>query len=259
VFSKFRFGLCWNKFWNHCFITIFNEIILLAIECISKVYCVIQNIKYLWNQQTFSSNFVFYLMRVNEQLDHLKAVFFCWNISVIFCLDIIGHRNISVSCLTVVLKLTIACQTILLKWLNFFQALQKRSGPWLKKKLSLKVLAKESISFMCFVNCTLRELSILHDTYLILVESMPGKCRKGFVFNFNYSVWMNTFCHMYLAYMCTSSDNVVRSMAQSWYKYCNTCYIYHIYVFREGSSFRPPSARCEVPCWQQQLECEWKA
>ena len=33
---------------------------------------------------------------------------------------------------------------------------------------------------------------------------------------------------------------------------------YHIYVFREGSSFGPTSARSEVPCWQQQLECEWK-
>ena len=32
----------------------------------------------------------------------------------------------------------------------------------------------------------------------------------------------------------------------------------HIYVFKEGSSFRPASARSEVPCWQQQLECEWK-
>jgi len=27
-------------------------------------------------------------------------------------------------------------------------------------------------------------------------------------------------------------------------------------IFREGSSFRPASTRCEVPCWQQQLECE---
>jgi len=27
----------------------------------------------------------------------------------------------------------------------------------------------------------------------------------------------------------------------------------------EGSSFRPTSARCKVPCWHQQLECEWNA
>jgi len=26
---------------------------------------------------------------------------------------------------------------------------------------------------------------------------------------------------------------------------------YHIYVFREGCSFRPTSARCEVSCSQQ--------
>jgi len=36
---------------------------------------------------------------------------------------------------------------------------------------------------------------MLQGTYFILVESMPGKFRKYFVFNFNYSVWMNTFCH----------------------------------------------------------------
>ena len=38
----------------------------------------------------------------------------------------------------------------------------------------------------------------------------------------------------------------------------NTCRIYYIHAFREGSSFRPASSRSEVPCWQQQLECEWK-
>jgi len=36
-------------------------------------------------------------------------------------------------------------------------------------------------------------------------------------------------------------------------------YIPHILIFREGSSFRPKAARREVPCWQQQLECEWNA
>ena len=30
------------------------------------------------------------------------------------------------------------------------------------------------------------------------------------------------------------------------------------YIFREGNSFRPTSARSEVPCWQHQLGCEWK-
>jgi len=33
----------------------------------------------------------------------------------------------------------------------------------------------------------------------------------------------------------------------------------HKYVFREENSFRPTSAWYEVPCWQQQLECEWNA
>jgi len=48
---------------------------------------------------------------------------------------------------------------------------------------------------MWFINCTLRESSILQGTYFMLVESMPGKHRKGFVFNFNCSVCINTFCH----------------------------------------------------------------
>jgi len=58
---------------------------------------------------------------------------------------------------------------------------------------------------MHFINCTLRESSILQRTYLILVESMPGKYRKGFIFNFNYSVWTNTFCHAvcYCMYICS--------------------------------------------------------
>jgi len=55
----------------------------------------------------------------------------------------------------------------------------------------LKILAKEGILFICF---TMRESSILQGTYFMLVESMPGNHRKAFVSNFNYSVWMNTFC-----------------------------------------------------------------
>jgi len=45
----------------------------------------------------------------------------------------------------------------------------------------LKVWEKEGISFTCFINCTLRESSILQGTYFILVESIPGKYRKAFV------------------------------------------------------------------------------
>jgi len=44
-----------------------------------------------------------------------------------------------------------------------------------------KVLAKEDVSFMCFINCTLRESSKLQGTYLVSVESMPGKY-KSFYF-----------------------------------------------------------------------------
>jgi len=36
---------------------------------------------------------------------------------------------------------------------------------------------------------------MLWGTYFILVEPMPGKYRNVFIFNFNCSVWMNTFCH----------------------------------------------------------------
>jgi len=54
----------------------------------------------------------------------------------------------------------------------------------------LKVWAKEGISYMWFINYTLKESSwhILQGTYFVLGESMPGKFRKGFVLNFNYSV-----------------------------------------------------------------------
>jgi len=46
---------------------------------------------------------------------------------------------------------------------------------------------------------------------------------------------------------CETHDTVMNNM------------IHVTYVFRWGSIFRPTSsARCEVPCWQQQLECEWK-
>jgi len=51
------------------------------------------------------------------------------------------------------------------------------------------------------VHC--REQSMLWGTYFILVESMPGKYRKAFVFNFNCSVWwMDTFCHTVFC-LCT--------------------------------------------------------
>jgi len=36
---------------------------------------------------------------------------------------------------------------------------------------------------------------MLQGTYSLFIESMPGKCRKPFVCNFHYSVWMSTVCH----------------------------------------------------------------
>jgi len=44
--------------------------------------------------------------------------------------------------------------------------------------LTQKVQAKEGISCMCFINCTLRESIVLQGTYFILVYSMPGKYTK---------------------------------------------------------------------------------
>jgi len=41
-------------------------------------------------------------------------------------------------------------------------------------------------------------------------------------------------------------------------KHYITAYQCHIYAFREWIRFRPTSATCEVPCWQQKLESEWK-
>jgi len=36
------------------------------------------------------------------------------------------------------------------------------------------VLAKEGVSVMCFINCTLNESRILKDTYFLLGKSVPG-------------------------------------------------------------------------------------
>jgi len=43
-----------------------------------------------------------------------------------------------------------------------------------------------------------------------------------------------------------------------WYKEYDTCHMYYIFIFRERSSFRSTSPGSEVPCCQQQLECERK-
>jgi len=36
---------------------------------------------------------------------------------------------------------------------------------------------------------------MLQGTYFIFVESMPCKYRKALVFIYNYSIYMNIFCH----------------------------------------------------------------
>jgi len=60
-----------------------------------------------------------------------------------FLLTHFGHWNISVICLTVVLKLTITVffslyfQTFWPKWLNFFRSFQKRFGLWPKNHRSV--------------------------------------------------------------------------------------------------------------------------
>jgi len=60
----------------------------------------------------------------------------------------------------------------------------------------LKDLAKEIISFMCFINCTqIIEYDAGHPLYFMLVEPMPCKYKKALVFNSKCSVWMNAFRH----------------------------------------------------------------
>jgi len=102
---------------------------------------------------------------------------------------------------------------------------------------------------MFFINCTLRESSMLHGIYFILVESMPGEHRKAFVFNFDRTVWMNTFCHTVCCmwHISAVEQTMLRESLHS-HRIYDTCHIYHIYVFGEGSRFRPTSARCDVTC-----------
>jgi len=49
---------------------------------------------------------------------------------------------------------------------------------------------------------------MLQGIYFILVKSKPGKYEKAFVFYFNYSVWMNTFCHC-LLHMCAVEEKML--------------------------------------------------
>jgi len=40
---------------------------------------------------------------------------------------------------------------------------------------------------------------------------MPGKYRKAFIFNFNYRVWMNIFCHRVycMLHMCAGKQTIL--------------------------------------------------
>jgi len=55
---------------------------------------------------------------------------------------------------------------------------------------------------------------MLQGTYFILVKSMPDKYRKAFIFyfNFNNSVWINTFCNT-VCCIYVNLNNVVRLKA----------------------------------------------
>jgi len=57
----------------------------------------------------------------------------------------------------------------------------------------MKVWAKEGVSFISFIICTLRESRMLQRTYFGLEESMPCKYKKTVVFNLSYNGGMNTF------------------------------------------------------------------
>jgi len=83
-----------------------------------------------------------------------QSVFFFAETFRSFLLRHFGHWNISVICLTVVLKLTITVffslyfETFWPKWLNFFRSFQKRSGLWPKNnsaQWSVAVLYKGTL------------------------------------------------------------------------------------------------------------------
>ena len=70
---------------------------------------------------------------------------------------------------------------------------------------------------------------------------------------FKYFSWM----------LLWATENVVAGhmrpvVGPHWYKEYDTCHMYYIFIFRVRSSFRSTSPGSEVPCCQQQLECERK-
>jgi len=64
----------------------------------------------------------------------------------------------------------------------------------MSNRITWKVLTKEGILFMRFINYTLSQSRVLQGIYFILVESCQAS-RKDLFFHFKCSVRMNTFCH----------------------------------------------------------------
>jgi len=71
----------------------------------------------------------------------------------------------------------------------------------------LEGLIKRVISFMCFINCTLWESSMLVGTWLTLLQSMLGKYRTA-AFSILSSVWMNTLPHSLSQIACVYTVGV---------------------------------------------------
>jgi len=74
---------------------------------------------------------------------------------------------------------------------------------------------------------------------------MSGKYRKAFVFTFNYSIWMNTFCHT----VCCICAVELTMLWDIWHSHNinnmihATYSVSHKHAFKEGSSFRPISSK----------------
>jgi len=62
---------------------------------------------------------------------------------------------------------------------------------WLTWKFGQK---KASHYVLHYLYTEVVEYAAGHLSYLLLVDSMPGKYRKAFVFNCNFGIWMNMFC-----------------------------------------------------------------
>jgi len=69
------------------------------------------------------------------------------------------------------------------------------------------------ISFMFFINCTLRGVEYAVRHLLLTTRVHARQLQKSFVFNFNYSVWMNKL-HIaipFVAYVQQHTLNLIGS------------------------------------------------